>query len=50
MADWCGAGARCLCVCMCLPALAGWLGGEAVVEDAGEAGVANGKSQQSNLY
>ena len=28
------------CVCVCLPALAGWLVGEAVVEDAGEAAAA----------
>ena len=28
-----------VCVCVCVPACPGWLVGEAVVEDAGEAGV-----------
>ena len=37
VSGWC----VCVCVCgwSCLPALACWLVGEAVVEDAGEAGV-----------
>ena len=39
----CGGGV-CVCVCVCLPALAGWLAGEAAVEAVeDEAGGENGK-------
>ena len=41
--SWVGAGVECgVCVCVCVPAFLGWLAGEAV-QDAGEAGVENGK-------